>query len=345
MRRLILFIFLNFSFTEMIFGQTDSTESLFGNAVLTEMNFDAGYSSTIIKGHPYNGITVNYLAPVFNDKIRFGLGIDFYGKKYNPGVTQTLSLLQPSEYTSLSLNYVSAELLIRPKKLINFSVPLKIAMATAGVFDTIQSYFSTGSYYYYGEVHYYHIDRFFSLSPGINVMLNLLRGMSLGLGGNYRFAFGVDHVGDEADFSNFSFTGFLRFKLNMIEYKKRNMETSSDLINVLAASPISQGVVVQVVDVAGVLYVVSISRNGPILLGQITDREKISEIRTRVSREALSMSVAPVSFKQALEKIFRRPQSSSAEDPRQRRPAARDSMLSEVLERVRRLNPSDKEKS
>jgi len=126
-----------------------------------------------------------------------------------------------------------------------------------------------------------------------------------------------------------------------LSYRRKRQETGSDLIQVLAASAVAQGVIVQVVDVGGVLYVMAISRSGPVLLGQITEREKISEIRHRVSAEASSLPVTSLPFQKAFGRFFRRAVADS-ESPSKR--PARDSLLQESLERLRRLNPTDKDK-
>ena len=211
----ILFVFLSSS----LFAQVDSTESVFRNSTVTEMQWDLGYSGTQIAGHPYNGITVKYLGVVFDDKFCMGLGVDFYGTKFN--VNSALSV--PSDYTSLSLNYIDLEYLLRPKKILNFSFPVKFAWCKAGLFDNNIPNSSTG-WFYYGKMFYYHTDQFVTIAPGLNMMLNLFKGMSIGAGGNYRFAWGVDKVGTNADMSYFSFLAFARFKLNMIEYRKRVRE-------------------------------------------------------------------------------------------------------------------------
>lgn len=140
--------------------------------------------------------------------------------------------------------------------------------------------------------------------------------------------------------------GLLLWAALYLSYRRQRRETESVLIHVLAAAPIAQGVMIQIVDVGGVLFVLSLSKEGTTLLGQITEREKISEIRTRVAQEARPMALAPVPFKKALEKLFRKPQADSkGSESDSARPSARDRVLQEALERVRRLNPVDKEKS
>lgn len=138
--------------------------------------------------------------------------------------------------------------------------------------------------------------------------------------------------------------GGLLFGSLYMAYRKRRNESDSALIHVLAAAPIAQGVVVQIVDAGGVLYVVALSRTGQTLLGQITDRDKISEIRTRVAQESMHLAIAPVPFKAALERLFSKPRrGADAGAGDQPRPAAREKILQEVLDRVRRLNPTEKD--
>lgn len=137
--------------------------------------------------------------------------------------------------------------------------------------------------------------------------------------------------------------GALIFGAMYLSYRRRQRESSSELIRVIAASPVAQGVVVQVIDVGGILFVVSVSRAGVVVLGQISDREKISEIRTRVAQESIALSIPPIPFKTALEKLFRKPGVATPAAPgAELRPASRDKLLQEALDRVRRMNPTDK---
>lgn len=139
------------------------------------------------------------------------------------------------------------------------------------------------------------------------------------------------------------FMGFVFFGALVYAWQRRRREGGSDLIRVLASAPVAQGVLVQIIDVAGVLYVVSMSRAGQTVLGEITANEKVSEIRSRVAAESAGISIPPVPFKAALEKFFLRPKPASP--PRKEVPRdVRESLLRDALERVRRLNPSEKDR-
>ncbi|OGH63167.1 MAG: hypothetical protein A3G34_15025 [Candidatus Lindowbacteria bacterium RIFCSPLOWO2_12_FULL_62_27] len=130
-----------------------------------------------------------------------------------------------------------------------------------------------------------------------------------------------------------------------LAWRRRRREAGSDLIQVLATSSVAQGVMVQILDVGGVLFVVSMSRSGIVSLGQITDRDKISEIRTRASQEALAIAIPPIPFKNALSRFFRRPPAPTVATPDAPvRPSAREKTLQEVFDRIRRLNPKENEK-
>lgn len=138
------------------------------------------------------------------------------------------------------------------------------------------------------------------------------------------------------------FLGVLMWGALYLMYRRRSEAASSDLIRVLAASPVAQGVIVQIVDVGGIFYVLALEAHGVTQLGQITDREKISEIRTRVSKENMSLAIPAIPFQKTLQKWFQRPPKSEGTDGAAARPAAREKLLQEVLDRVRRLNPTEK---
>lgn len=132
-------------------------------------------------------------------------------------------------------------------------------------------------------------------------------------------------------------------------YRKRRIESDSSIIRVLASSPVAQGVILQVIDVGGNIFVVAISRNGPTTIGQITDPEKINEIKLRSSQEnSLSLHIPPVPFQKALERLFKpNPAAQSSKTPADpkdpKKPRVREALLDESIDRVRRLNPGHKE--
>lgn len=130
-----------------------------------------------------------------------------------------------------------------------------------------------------------------------------------------------------------------------VAYQRRRREEISAVIRLLASTQIAPGVTVQIIDVSSILYVVAVTRSGMTLLGEIKENDKISELRSRVAGESISLAIPPIPFKAALEKFFRRPAAPSpaADRPLQKR-EARESLLREALERVRRMNPSEKDK-
>ncbi len=128
--------------------------------------------------------------------------------------------------------------------------------------------------------------------------------------------------------------------------RRQRKEQVSELIQILAAAPIAQGVIVQIIDACGAVFVVAISRNGPTVIGQIHDAEKISEIRARVSQEAMNLAIPPIPFQKTLEKLFRRRTADTTPPgvpPGDPAPVVREKLLREAIDRVRRLNPTEKD--
>jgi hypothetical protein len=228
MKKLLVFLFFVFS-SASLFAQTDSVDALFKDAKITGLHADIGYSGVQMKGHGYNGVTVNY-AFILEHKFGIGMGIDSYGRRFGNGVITGVPTDAPNVYTSQQLYYLNFEYLLFPSRLVNLSFPVKVALASVSLFDTIAPSFST-SWSYYGKTYYQHADNFFTIAPGVNLHLNVFKAISIGVGANYRIAMGVNKVvGEDEDFSGPTFLAFVRFKLDMIAYRKRVLERQKEFL-------------------------------------------------------------------------------------------------------------------
>ena len=185
------------------------------------MQWDIGYSGLPVKGQFVNAVDATILGFVFNDKWFTSVGFaGWVSHKTNNILTEL-----PPTIDSYACVYLNNEYLVKPKNLINFSFPVKIAYGGATGWDTIFSSSSTQSisnWNFTGTNYYQHYGDFWTVSPGINAFINIFKGLSLGVGANYRFAFGVaKEIGADSDLSGYSINAFLRLKFDTRAYMKR----------------------------------------------------------------------------------------------------------------------------
>lgn len=202
---------------------TDSAKALFKSPVYSYINWDFGYSVLNIKNNPHNAFDLSIIGIVFNEKWHLSFGMT--------GFAKDLKNVFPEEsfpvIDSYIMAYLNNEFLLKPRKLINFSFPLRIGYCGATAWDTMFSYSSTQSvlnWKFTGKNYYQHDGAFWTIAPGANVFINLFKGMSLGVGANYRFALDVPkELGTESDMSGYSILAFLRIKYDTRAIIKRTM--------------------------------------------------------------------------------------------------------------------------
>ncbi len=207
---------------------TDSTRAIFENIKYSYTQFDIGYCGIRAKGEMLNGMNFNFAGWVYNEKWATSFGADMasnYAKLGHPESPKKVS-----SYISLHWNN---EYLVRPRSLVNFSFPFRVAWVNAITNDTIAPY-NTGAFMYGNKIYFQHADNFFTFSPGVNVFLNVFRTISIGAGANYRFALGVDKiVGSNADFSDYSLLAFLRIKFDTRAWTKRMYQRQKEYMKQL----------------------------------------------------------------------------------------------------------------
>jgi hypothetical protein len=227
MKTRILFFFSFFAAsTSFAQSEADSTKALFNNVHYSYMQWDLGYSGMNVRNQFVNGFDITLIGAVFNKHWFTGLGINGWITQTTPG-SFTEMPMKVDSYVSV---YLDNEYLVRPEKLINFSFPLKIGYTGASGYDTIptsQPYIINWNYT--GSDYYYYDCTFWTISPGANVFMNIFKPLSLGIGANYRFAFGVPKDGGKnADYSSYSINAFLRYKFDTKLYMKRVLERQKE---------------------------------------------------------------------------------------------------------------------
>lgn len=201
-------------------AQNDSVQALFKNATYSYLQMDLGYTGMAMKDDFLNGFSWDILGVVFNDKIAASVGFDMgFGKNYS----QTNTVIVPYKIDVGGMFHFKTEYLVKPKRLVNFSFPVKFGYASAGYYDSIPAVYTTSAFYE-GKQYYYNYDWFYTVAPGATLFINLFKCLSLGAGADYRFAFGVKNIGTNSNYSSYSVSAFLRIKLDTKAYMKKALE-------------------------------------------------------------------------------------------------------------------------
>ncbi len=209
MKTIIRFIITILFFPIFMQAQEEQEiNSLFKNAEAQYGMSDFYFYSSNYKGEPIYGGGVNFTA-VFNNNLAIGVGVDISEtKKVN------FQNLTPAIKPKLSIWGFTAnmEYLIIPKKIINFSIPLKIGLGYATYND--RYYKDSWGYGNYSNTYKLIEDDFYFIAePGINMFVNIFDWMSVKAGGSYRFVLGANELGSNIDFSGYTINVGLRFKI------------------------------------------------------------------------------------------------------------------------------------
>lgn len=192
---------------------TENTSSLFKNKDYSYMQWDLGYSGFVMKNQYFSGFDASPLGFVFRKKYATGIGISGFSVQSLKDYEST----PPPMKRHLSI-YWNNELLLHPDRTINFSFPLRIGLASSVSLDTIPpGHYRIGNVYNAPNnvIYYHHLGKYFNMSAGANVFVNVFPGLSIGAGANYRMAFDVPRrLGTEKDFSGITIQAFLRIKLD-----------------------------------------------------------------------------------------------------------------------------------
>lgn len=203
------------------FSQGDSTQTLFKHVKYSYAQCDLGYVGMPYKNDFMNGFGIHFGA-VMNKKLFAGIGVETYslaGVPAAPYPTSSSSTLSVT-YASLDLEYLH-----HPNKLFNFSIPVRTCY-TSTQYSNV--YITNYSGPYDPKVSF--TDHFLTMEAGLNVFVNLIKQISLGVGGSYRYAVNVGSAGTNEDFSGYSVTGMLRFKLYSREWYDAQVKKQQEMM-------------------------------------------------------------------------------------------------------------------
>ncbi|HTL81138.1 MAG TPA: hypothetical protein VL651_05515 [Bacteroidia bacterium] len=203
----------------------DTTHYLFKNMKLSYVQFSMGYERINFgKGDGLGAMYYEMFGLAFDNRIAIGLDLDGGNHTYN-SFTPTSSYPKTATYLGMGLKI---EPLIKPKKLINFSVPLRVGFGMAARWDTtfeadhnmIAGFNSTLLNHQVTEYDY----SLMYFSGGVNAFVNLWKSVSLGGGASYRYTCSLGNTLTQQDFSGLSYNVMIRFKFDYRAYNKKMMD-------------------------------------------------------------------------------------------------------------------------
>ena len=163
---------------------------------------DMGYSHTELFGETLPGFQMS-ISGVFNDWLMTGLYFHIASTSRLTMGDPNVNIVNPRyDYFFVGLNN---GILLFSKSVVNFSIPLRIGVG--GVTLTDRYYQGLNSNARVGQ------DYFLMMEPGLDMHINLFEHLGLTTGVSYRFAYGVDNAGVNADFNQLFFNVGLRIKL------------------------------------------------------------------------------------------------------------------------------------
>ncbi len=192
-------------------AQSDTTEYLFKKAKYSYIQYHFGYSPLFFSnGQTEHGFSCELIGVVFNDKVAIGFDIDGYVKNTPYTITQY------PFHTSWIAMMLNVEPLIKPKKVINLSFPIKIGYGGA-------SGYVMNSFNMLVQEN----PEFLVVYPSAMAWVNLFKPLSLGVGGGYRMCMNSD----PSTFSNYSggsLYATLRFKFYTKEWQEKMAQRQAE---------------------------------------------------------------------------------------------------------------------
>ena len=143
---------------------TDSTQALFKGVKYSYIQWDLGYSGQSVKAQFVNAFDATLLGVVMNKKWFTSFGICGWVKKGdNIYLTE-----KPPVLDSYVTMYLNNELLFKPDKLVNFSIPFRIAYTGVSGWDTLPPTTSSmiSNWNFTGQNYYQHSGEFWTASAG-----------------------------------------------------------------------------------------------------------------------------------------------------------------------------------
>ena len=217
-------LFFFFFYSIIGFAQdSDTTQYLFKNLNYSYFQYTIGYEGMSFGPHDFvNGINMTILGAAFGNKISFGADVDMANRTPNSSFSPGTNYPQTAAFVGCNL---FVEPLIRPKKLINFSIPIKFGIANTSRWDTAMDFGSQWNGSYYSSSLNYQVnqysDNLVMTSVGVNCFVNLWKPVSLGVGASYRYSINMQTSNHADKYSGVSTFVLLRFKWDTRAYYQK----------------------------------------------------------------------------------------------------------------------------
>lgn len=217
MNKIIIFSFALCCLQDQTSAQENERKVLFKNSTTEFTVIDFGYYSTYYNSIPLYGGTFG-IKGVFKNHLGVGFDFDFTG-------TKQVVLPQFGQVVTPRFSYMGftgvIEYLLFPHRMVNISFPVK-----TGLGYTVYNDYSIVQYvnYNFGSPIYKNVadDFFFVFEPGIKLHFNLTKKINLFFGSGYRFSAGVNTIGNNNDFTRFSYQGGIRLFIDENEEPHQN---------------------------------------------------------------------------------------------------------------------------
>lgn len=197
----LLFMMVTPGTAQQLMQENKQKASILNDAVVTDVIFDLNFINTPFYGQDVYGASFNF-GVTLNDRLTTGIAMDFAG-------SSRIRMETPINVVNPQFNYVffgvHNEFLINPKHIVNFSIPVQFGIASLTYNDR----------YLQNEFHDATVlsDLYLAMNAGVNLYVNITRGMSLGAGARYRFVDSGGIFGSQAQLNGLQYSVNIRFSM------------------------------------------------------------------------------------------------------------------------------------
>jgi hypothetical protein len=212
-------------------AQSDSVKTIFKHTPSIKLpirysylQWDLGYKGFFFQNTYLGGLNIDLIGVVFNDNIDVAIGIQHAG-----GTQGFIGQVPTNTVQTYSALFLKFEPILFPVKLLNVSFPLELSASTISLNNALN-----GGYGGYGRRHrgggfgFGNGYSFFAFSPGVLGLVNIFKGISVGMGANYRIALSENGSLSSQDYDNFSLSVIVRLKLFTKRKPKSNSKQNND---------------------------------------------------------------------------------------------------------------------
>ncbi len=194
-------------FPVLLFAQEKEHQSLFSNNIFRNLHgtygtIDLYYLSSEIHKDRMNGFGFG-MGFTLNDFWMPGFTFEFFNSR-SVQLDAAIPVINPAYNTSLF--EFNNEFIIGSNQVVSLGIPLRFGVGYTNYYDRYDNNNNNTNRSLID-------DSYFIADGGLNLYINIFKHISLAGGATYRYASGVQRVGTNEDFNNYSFSGKLRFRI------------------------------------------------------------------------------------------------------------------------------------